>query len=145
MNPAGIVFGPNASLNVGGATHFTTADYLKLADGVQFTALPGAPDALLSIAPVAAFGFLESTVSYIAVEGSTLSVEEGQAISLVGGDILIGSGLNAPGGKIAIASVASSGEVLADTFGSAPNITGQSFDAMGDGISGPRNGPGRLR
>lgn len=48
MNPAGIVLGPNASLNVGGATHFTTADYVRLEDGAQFTALPGAQDSLLS-------------------------------------------------------------------------------------------------
>ena len=64
MNPAGIVFGPNASLNVGGAAHFTTADYLRLSDGVQFTALPSAQDALLSVAPVAAFGFLESNPGF---------------------------------------------------------------------------------
>ena len=57
MNPAGIVFGPNASLNVGGSVSFTTADYLRLADGARFNALPGSQDALLSSAPVAAFGF----------------------------------------------------------------------------------------
>jgi len=110
MNPAGIVFGPNASLNVGGAAHFTTADYLRLADGVQFTALPGPQDALLSVAPVEAFGFLGSTPAGISVEGSTLSVSEGQTLSLVGGGMTIGGHLNAPGGNIAIASVASSGE-----------------------------------
>jgi filamentous hemagglutinin family protein len=132
MNPAGIVFGPNASLNVGGAAHFTTADYLRLSDGVQFTAMPSAQDALLSVAPVAAFGFLESNPASILVDGSTLSVEEGQTISLVGGDITIGSGLNALGGKIALASVASPGEVLADTYGNAPNINGQSFTTMGN-------------
>ena len=41
MNPAGIVFGPNASLNVGGSVSFTTADYLRLADGARFNAIPG--------------------------------------------------------------------------------------------------------
>ena len=40
MNPAGIVFGPNASLNVGGSASFTTADYLRLSDGTKFTAIP---------------------------------------------------------------------------------------------------------
>jgi len=128
MNPAGIVFGPNASLHVSGSTHFTTADYLKLADGVQFTALPSAQDAVLSMAPVAAFGFLESTSAPITVNGST----SGEGLSLVGGDISIGSILNAPGGKIGIVSVASPGEVLADTFDSAPNINGQSFTTMGN-------------
>ena len=33
MNPNGIVFGPNATLDVQGAFHATTADYIGLADG----------------------------------------------------------------------------------------------------------------
>ena len=50
MNPAGLVFGPNATLNVSGSFHVTTADYLRLTDGVRFTAIPGAQDALLNAA-----------------------------------------------------------------------------------------------
>jgi filamentous hemagglutinin family protein len=53
MNPAGIVFGPNASLNVGGSATFTTADYLRLADGGKFNALPGPLDSSITSAPVA--------------------------------------------------------------------------------------------
>jgi len=36
MNPAGFLFGPNATVNVGGMVSFTSADYLRLADGVRF-------------------------------------------------------------------------------------------------------------
>lgn len=133
MNPSGIIFGPDASLNVGGSTHFTTADYLRLSDGIQFTALPSPQDALLTVAPVAAFGFLESNPASIVVGGSSLSVSEGQTFSFEGGDInIIGSELNAPGGKIALTSVASPGEVLADTYASASNANGQSFSTLGN-------------
>ena len=132
MNPAGIVFGENATLNVGGAAYFTTADYLRFDDGMQFTAMPSAQDALLSIDPVAAFGFLGNNPGTISVdEGSTLSVGGGQTLSLVGGNITIGGGLTAPGGQVAIASVASPGEVFADTYAGAPNVNGQSFTTMG--------------
>lgn len=131
MNPAGIMFGQNASLNVGGATHFTTADYLRLTDDVQFTALPGAQDALLSVAPVTAFGFLGNNPETISVKGSTLSIGEGQTLSLVGGDITIGSGLKAPDGRIHLASVGSPGEILSETLVQAPNVNGQSFEALG--------------
>ena len=86
MNPAGIVFGPNASLNVGGSVSFTTADYLRLADGARFNAIPGSQDASISSAPVAAFGFLGSNPGAITVQGSQLAVSEGQGISLVGGN-----------------------------------------------------------
>ena len=132
MNPAGIVFGPDASLNVGGDTHFTTADYLKLSDGVQFMALPSAQDSVLGIAPVEAFGFLDSNVSPLSVEGATLSVDEGHALSLVGGDIAIDGSLTVPGGQIGLASVASSGEVVANTFDPSTTVNGDSFANMGD-------------
>src|SRR5678816_497817 len=32
MNPAGILFGPSATINVGGMVAFSTADYLRLTD-----------------------------------------------------------------------------------------------------------------
>ncbi|MCA9421928.1 MAG: filamentous hemagglutinin N-terminal domain-containing protein, partial [Nitrospira sp.] len=122
MNPAGIVFGPNASLNVGGSTHFTTADYLQLNDGVQFTAMPSAQDALLSVAPVAAFGFLGSNPpdlsagSSAAILVESLDVLNGNPVSLVGRDatadgtsvpgVVVTEGvLRNPGGSVKVVSV----------------------------------------
>ena len=112
MNPAGFLFGPNATVNVGGMVAFTSADYLRLADGKLFNAVPNATaDALLSAAPVAAFGFLGSNPGAITVQGSQLTVTPGQSLSLVGGNITIQSGtldngtvqparLSAPNGQI---------------------------------------------
>src|SRR4026209_2240638 len=57
INPAGWIFGATASLNVGGSFHVSTADYIRLNDGVRFNA-DGTNDALLTSAPPAAFGFL---------------------------------------------------------------------------------------
>src|SRR5438093_7346861 len=65
MNPAGVIFGPNATLNVSGSFHVTTADYLRLADNARFAAVAGPQDALLTTAPVAAFGFLSTTPGVI--------------------------------------------------------------------------------
>ena len=60
MNPAGFLFGPNATVNVGGLMTFATADYLKLTDGSRFNAIPNATaDALLTPSPVAALDFLD--------------------------------------------------------------------------------------
>jgi filamentous hemagglutinin family protein len=36
LNPSGVLFGPNASLDVCGSFHVSTADVLRLADGAQF-------------------------------------------------------------------------------------------------------------
>ena len=143
MNPAGFLFGPNATVNVGGMVSFTSADYLRLADNARFNAVPGPADALLTAAPVAAFGFLGSNPGAITVQGSQLTVTPGQSLSLVGGNITIQSGtpdggtiqsakLSALGGQINLASVASPGEVLAGTLAQAPNINGQSFGNLGD-------------
>ena len=38
LNPSGVMFGPNTSLDVSGSFHVSTADYLWLADGVAFSA-----------------------------------------------------------------------------------------------------------
>lgn len=107
MNPAGFIFGPTAMLNVGGVVSFTSANYLKLADGVRFNAIPNVlADTLLSTAPVSAFGFLGRNPGAIAVQGSELTVAEGTGISVVGGNITVQGGtLTAPRGDIHLISV----------------------------------------
>ncbi|MGE3153220.1 MAG: filamentous hemagglutinin N-terminal domain-containing protein [Nitrospiraceae bacterium] len=132
MNPAGFLFGPTATLNVGGMVTFTSADYLRFLDQTKFNAAANpAADALLSIAPVAAFGFLGSNPGAITVQGSQLSVAPGQGLSFVGGDITIEGAtlapnnvqparLAAPGGHLALISVASPGEVRPVSAGGQP-------------------------
>jgi large exoprotein involved in heme utilization and adhesion len=115
INPAGIIFGPNARVDVSGSFAASTADYLKLVDGARFVAALGADDSALSTSPVGAYGFLNSSPNSLTVNQSTLSVPDGKMISLVGGDILVDGGfLQAPRGRINVASVKSVGEVPAD-------------------------------
>ncbi|MDP1769505.1 MAG: filamentous hemagglutinin N-terminal domain-containing protein [Nitrospirota bacterium] len=141
MNPAGVVFGPNATLNVSGSVTITSADYLRLGETGRFNATPGVADALLSAAPVAAFGFINPTPAPITVQGSFLNIPittdpetsqpVGHALSLVGGDITVAadpltgtpSYLSVPSGQIALVSVASPGEVLSPSLQSGANVT----------------------
>jgi filamentous hemagglutinin family protein len=147
MNPAGFLFGPTATVNVGGMMTFTSANYLKLVDGVRFNAIPNASaDALLSAAPVAAFGFLGSNPGAITVQGSQLTVAEGTGISLVGGNITMQSGtldngtvqsaqLSAPSGQINLVSVGKpskgGGEVVVAGSGAGPGFTPTGFRSLG--------------
>ncbi len=90
VNPAGIVFGPTATLHVGGSVAFTTADYLRLAEGNGSNSgifhAASTETGLLTSAPVTAFGFLNSNPAAIAVQGSTLTAQPGESISLLGGN-----------------------------------------------------------
>src|SRR5262245_34013142 len=73
INPSGVVFGPNASLDVSGSFHVSTADYLRFADGARFSARLS-DTSTLTVAPPVAFGFLGSTPAPIALLGSALEV-----------------------------------------------------------------------
>lgn len=169
LNPRGVVFGLNASLDIGasigqpGSLFVSTADYVKLSDGALFHTVPDiARDALLSSAPVAAFGFLGPTFEEIRVAGSTLTLATGTDLSLIGGNISIGADagsgtpafISAPSGEINLVSVASPGEILYPSLQTGPNINGQTFTAKGtmslsdfssldvSGITGQGNGAG---
>ena len=125
INPAGVLFGPTASLNVSGSVTVSTADYLRLADGLRFNAIPGPQDALLSQAPVVAFGFLNPHPKPISVQGATLEVQQhtpnetARALTLVGGDITLSGGALKAEAGIELVSVASRGEVRAAHLGPA--------------------------
>ncbi len=88
MNPTGFLFGPNATVNVGGMMTFTTADYLRFQGTDTLFNKVSTPESLslLSTVPVAAFGFLGSNPAAIAIQGSTLQVAQGQTLSFVGGN-----------------------------------------------------------
>ncbi len=97
LNPAGIMFGKNAAVDLSGSFHVSTANYLRLGENDRFYGNPHAND-VLSIAAPAAFGFLDSDISPITFEGGEISdpddedhavirVSQGRTVSLIGGDI----------------------------------------------------------
>jgi filamentous hemagglutinin family protein len=105
MNPNGILFGPQARLELSGAFHATTADTIKLGVDGQFNArVPS--HSVLTVAPPAAFGFFSQQPAEIKVEGN-LKLPDHQQFSLVGGDLTLDQGvLQAPAGRINLLSVA---------------------------------------
>jgi len=133
LNPWGVVFGPNASLDVKGSFHVSTADYLRFEDELRFYSTPGAADRVLSAASPAAFGFLSPTPAPVYAVNSFLNVPDAETLSIVGGDIgLYGAYLWAPGGRINLASMASPGEVVPSPAGSRPDLRVQPQAAAGE-------------
>ena len=115
MNPNGMMFGPNAQINISGSFHATTADYLSFGNQEGFYADIN-QNTTLSVAAPIAFGFLDNAVSGITIDGSELSVTDGNEITINAGDIEITNGgtVIAPDGIINVSSVKSVGEIATD-------------------------------
>ena len=89
MNPAGVMFGPNAQLDVSGSFFVTTADSIEFGDGQSFDATePGAPPLMVSAPPVA-FGFLSNNAGNLTLRGSILEVKDNHSLSILGGEIRV--------------------------------------------------------
>jgi filamentous hemagglutinin family protein len=110
LNLAGIVFGPEARLDLPGSLHVSTADQLELADGSAYSA--SLPDgSSFSAAAPEAFGFLQATPAPITLDRSDLAVASGETFSIVGGAIRVAGGAATTGAPPAGAIRAEGGTV----------------------------------
>ncbi len=124
INSNGVVFGPDATLDVGGSFSVTSAGILKLAGGGHFDASGSSPGVLTTGAP-AAFGFLSSAPAGISVQGTaSLATPGGSGFAIVGGTIQI-TNANINAGQINVVGVASRSDVNIDKSGSLLPSTAQ--------------------
>lgn len=136
LNPAGIVFGPDASLDLGGDFVGAAADSVIFGNGFEFSATNPQEPPLLTIDIPTGLNFRENPGA-IVLRGSRLNapdifspeierdfeaeffrdtgglrVPSGKTLALVGGAIDINGGIiTAPSGRIELGSVAGSGAV----------------------------------
>ncbi|BAU66749.1 filamentous haemagglutinin outer membrane protein [Stanieria sp. NIES-3757] len=117
LNPAGILFGPNASLNIGGSFYGSTADSLIFPEGEFSATNPQAPPILTINAPIG-LGFRDNPGD-INVNGSVLSVDAEKTLALIGGDVTGDFGyLIARGGRIELGGLTATGTVSFNDDGS---------------------------
>jgi filamentous hemagglutinin family protein len=103
LNPSGILFGANASLNIGGSFVGTTANSIKFADGVEFSGTNPAPLLTMSVPIGLQMG---TNPGEIQLQGATLETPTDQALILLGGHIKqSGSTIDSNGGQLEIGSV----------------------------------------
>ncbi len=126
INPNGIIFGPDASLNIGGSFVSSTADSILFPDNVKFSAIDTSTPPILSMKVPLGLQFGSnpgditvngpgnklSLVSprYPAINRSNrptgLQVKDGQTLALIGGNITLNGGnLTAKSGRIELGSV----------------------------------------
>jgi filamentous hemagglutinin family protein len=111
LNPNGIIFGPNARLNIRGAFLATTASGFIFPNNYQFSATnPNAPPLLTINVPIGLqFG---NNPGSIEVRDGVLRVPTLTSLALIGGNIVIDNAtLSAPESRIELGSVASAGQI----------------------------------
>ncbi|MEG4393678.1 CHAT domain-containing protein [Microcoleus sp. BROC3] len=114
MNPAGIVFGQNARLNVPGSFFATTATGIGFGDrsfnssGINdYKSLLGNPNQ---------FNFNNSQLGTI-INAGNLAVGSGQSLTLLGGTVINTGQLSAPNGQITVAAVPGQNSVRISQIG----------------------------
>lgn len=136
FNPAGILLGPNARLDIGGSFLASSAERLLFEDGTAYSATDTQVPPLLSInvpmglqlgaqpgtIQVQGTGHRLTTaipavtpVRFVETVGG-LEVKTGQTLALVGGDVVFQGGIvTAPGGHVELGSVRETTVTLAST------------------------------
>lgn len=117
LNPFGVVFGPNATLNIPGSFHVSTADILYLQDGGKFNATEPNNSLLTSAAP-SAFGFLTHSAADLSIQGSKLAIPSRNTVSIIGGQVKIDQAqVEASSGRLNLASIVGEGKVVPEVDG----------------------------
>ncbi|WP_017315828.1 two-partner secretion domain-containing protein [Mastigocladopsis repens] len=133
LNPSGIIFGENASLDIGGSFFATTADKMTFADGTEFSATNPTASPVLTISVPIGLQYGSNPNSSIRVNGNGNNLlvdfssgyvdrtnrpqglhnetQTGKTIALVGGNVVLdGGNVTHPEGRVEIWSV-KTGEV----------------------------------
>jgi filamentous hemagglutinin family protein len=106
LNPNGIVFGPNAKLDLGGSFLATTASSFKFGDSREFSAVSPQTAPLLTVSAPIGLQF-EEKVGAIAIDGAKLLPStDANSLSLIGGEVGIrNSTLSTISGQLDVGAV----------------------------------------
>ncbi|MEG4012666.1 MULTISPECIES: S-layer family protein [unclassified Microcoleus] len=151
INPKGIVFGPNARLDLRGSFVGSTADSVVFDNGFEFSSTNPQTSPLLTVNIPIGLRFRDNPGTIVNQSTATgksnlpaspvpipitnrvgLAVDPGQTLALIGGDIQIpGGNLTANGGQILLGSAASPGLVnLALTSGPQQGSLSLNYDKI---------------
>jgi filamentous hemagglutinin family protein len=104
MNPAGIVFGKGASLDINGAFTATTAKAIDFGNGNWFNAVGANTYENLKGNPIG-LAFTGGTPGSIFSAATLSNVQPGKSVTLVGGTVISTGDIKTAGGNISIATI----------------------------------------
>ncbi|MCT7961575.1 filamentous hemagglutinin N-terminal domain-containing protein [Laspinema sp. D1] len=111
INPSGIAFGPNASLNLGGSFVGSTANRVLFPGDRAFSATDPDSSPILSVNVPIGLQYGPNPESIVVRDG-VLTVLPNQTLTLVGGEIILEGGqLLAPGGTVSLGGISEAGVV----------------------------------
>ncbi|MGB3265024.1 MAG: filamentous hemagglutinin N-terminal domain-containing protein [Microcoleus sp.] len=119
LNPNGIIFGPKASLDIGGSFVATAANAVLFGNGSQFGInVSGQNTPLLIVNVPLGLQYGQSPGSIVNRSTAGLQVRSGNSLILAGGDVRLDGGkILAPGGRVELAAVAGGETVGLNAFG----------------------------
>jgi filamentous hemagglutinin family protein len=140
INPAGVVFGTNAQVDVPASFYVSTANELQFADGAKFSATAPQNSTLTAAAPIA-FGFLGDHSADISFTGNTINLANNSRLSVSASNIQIAqTNVTASAGELlltatgqAVATVAIDSVPTATIAGGAVLLDTVTTDLSGDG------------
>ncbi|MGB3787571.1 MAG: filamentous hemagglutinin N-terminal domain-containing protein [Phormidesmis sp.] len=106
INPAGVVFGPEASVEVGGSVMISTAEAITFGKDSEFSAAHPQPVPLLRVSQPIGLS-LGETSRDISIDGAFLEVDLSETVLFVGNGITFtDGGIIAPSGQVELISLA---------------------------------------
>ncbi|MEH2296884.1 two-partner secretion domain-containing protein [Nostoc sp.] len=112
INPNGIVFGPNAHLDMGGSFVASTADSLVFDNGLEFSATNPLSPPLLTVNIPVGLRLRENSASIVNQSSAVLYLPSTNTLALVGGNVILdGGSLGVPGGRIELGGLTGAGIV----------------------------------
>lgn len=145
INPAGVMFGEGASVNVPGAFRLSTGDYLLFADDSRYAG--NLIDAsTVTTAPPEAFGFLTDNSGVLDLSNVHITAGDGQNITFSSAGVqLVDSSLTVPGGVIALSAT---GGLQTETPVSAASVDGAGSGTLtlnNSSLNTSSDGPGQVQ